>query len=406
MEAIEIVKYWNSKKGSRYPVVNGADKSSIVKRIENLGKSLGEENIERYFLTKANEETCGYDIWSVADNYLIKKWLEDEKKPELIVEDFVPTSSATTATANADTSILSLLSNEIVKLMGTELANNIGKEVENKINKYVEDKVVTKIVEYKGEERRVEGIAHECLETVLKFVAMDEPVMMVGPAGTGKNVIAKQVAEALGLEFYFSNAVTQEYKITGYGDANGKFVETQFYKAFTNGGLFLLDEMDASCPEALIVLNCAIANKYFDFPVIGRVKAHENFRVIACANTYGTGASMEYVGRNQLDGATLNRFALVEINYDNRIEDNVCPDKELADYCRDFRKVCLKNGVHHIVSYREMSRLYKMINVAKLDKGIALKTCLFKGLEKDTLKMICNDLSDNEYKILTQNIIK
>ena len=75
----------------------------------------------------------------------------------------------------------------------------------------------------------------------------------IGPAGTGKNFIAKQVADALGLDFYFSNAVTQEYKITGYGDANGEFVKTQFFDAFTKGGLFLLDEMDASCPEALIV---------------------------------------------------------------------------------------------------------------------------------------------------------
>lgn len=306
-----------------------------------------------------------------------------------------------------DLSILNILSGEIVKLMGQELANKIGVEVENKINKYVEDKVVCKVVEYKKEHKKVEGIAHEQLETILKFVAMDEPVMMVGPAGTGKNVIAKQVAEALGLDFYFSNAVTQEYKITGYGDANGNFVKTQFFEAFTKGGVFLLDEMDASCPEALVVLNCAIANRYFDFPVIGRVEAHENFRVLANANTFGTGASMEYVGRNQLDGATLNRFALVEVDYDKRIEDNVCPNKDIADFCREFRKVCFDNGVHHIVSYREMSRLYKMIEIAKLDKDVALKTCLLKGLEKDTLQMVCNSMDSSlEFKKVLNKIVK
>lgn len=76
-------------------------------------------------------------------------------------------------------------------------------------------------------------------------------------------VICQQVAEALGLDFYFTNAVTQEYKLTGFIDANGNYQETQFYKAFTKGGLFFLDEMDASIPETLIILNAAIANRYY-----------------------------------------------------------------------------------------------------------------------------------------------
>lgn len=69
----------------------------------------------------------------------------------------------------------------------------------------------------------------------------------------------------MGLDFYFTNAVSQEYKLTGFIDANGKYQETQFYKAFTQGGLFFLDEMDASIPEVLVILNAAIANRYFDF---------------------------------------------------------------------------------------------------------------------------------------------
>ena len=91
----------------------------------------------------------------------------------------------------------------------------------------------------------------------------------------------KQVAKALGLDFYFTNAVTQEYKITGFTDANGRYQETQFYKAFKNGGLFMLDEMDASIPEVLVILNAAIANGYFDFPApIGFVEAHRTLELL------------------------------------------------------------------------------------------------------------------------------
>lgn len=317
------------------------------------------------------------DIWNYAIAYKIKDW-KSKKNPEL----------------NA----MELLGNQLVAIMGNDLANRITDKVKKEMDEYISNKTIAKVYEYKDEKRRVSGVAHKKLDTIIKFVAMNEPVMMVGNAGTGKNVIAKQVAEALGLDFYFSNAVTQEYKITGYGDANGNFVETQFYKAFKNGGLFLLDEIDASCPESLVVMNCAIANGYFDFPVIGKVEANENFRVIACANTFGTGASMEYVGRNQLDAATLNRFAIVEVDYDERIEDTLCPDKELASFLRSFRKACENNGVHHIVSYREFNRLYKMIDIANMDAREAIKCCLTKGLEEDTIRMLKNNMDSNQYK--------
>ena len=117
----------------------------------------------------------------------------------------------------------------------------------------------------------VKGTLHEKFDEVLQIVNLNIPVYLTGKAGTGKNVICKQVAEALGLDFYFTNAVTQEYKLTGFIDANGVYQKTQFYEAFTRGGVFFLDEMDASVPEVLIILNAAIANGYFDFP-IGKLK--------------------------------------------------------------------------------------------------------------------------------------
>lgn len=86
--------------------------------------------------------------------------------------------------------------------------------------------------------KKVTGVVHEKFDEVLAIVKKDIPVYLTGKAGTGKNVICKQIAECLGLDFYFTNAVTQEYKLTGFIDANGNYQETQFYKAFTKGGLF------------------------------------------------------------------------------------------------------------------------------------------------------------------------
>jgi hypothetical protein len=40
----------------------------------------------------------------------------------------------------------------------------------------------------------------------------------------------------------------------------------------------------------------------------GMVEKHENFHCITAANTCGNGATLEFIGRNAIDGATMNRF--------------------------------------------------------------------------------------------------
>ena len=236
----------------------------------------------------------------------------------------------------------------------------------------------------------ITGVVHEEFDTVLQLVNCDIPVFLTGAAGTGKNVIAQQCAEAMGLEFYFSNAVTQEYKLTGFIDANGTYHETQFYKAFTEGGLFMLDEMDASIPEVLIILNAAIANRYFDFPT-GRVQAHENFRLIAAGNTFGTGADIEYTGRFQLDAASLDRFAVVEIDYSPAIEEAIANgNRELIDFIRTFRKACNTCGIKHLATYRAISRIQKLEGLMHIDK--VLKMALLKGLGTDDISIIRTEM--------------
>lgn len=391
----KIENLWNTRKGSYYRFISKGEVTGAGVLVKDLITKYGEDDVLEFY--KYMVEKPEKDLYKVSTDLVFNVFKDTQRKVE------VPSQPKEEGTSQ---NLLGVLSNEIVGLMGKELANKIGAEVENKINAYVQDKVLMKVVEYDGKKNEVKGITHCKFENVLKFVAMDEPIMLVGPAGTGKNVLAKQIADALGLDFYFTSAVTQEYKLTGYGDAVGNYVSTQFYDAFTKGGLFLFDEVDASMPEAMVVVNSAIANRYFDFPVVGRVEAHPNFRIIACANTYGTGASMEYVGRNQLDGATLNRFAMEFIDYDKRIEDGVCPDKDIAEFCRSFRKICTNNGVHHIVSYREMSRMYKMIVQAQLGKEDAIRTCLTKGLEKDTLNMIESSMSSSLiYKSIFKEMI-
>ena len=252
-------------------------------------------------------------------------------------------------------------------------------------------------------EREVTGATHEKFNDVLNLVSLDIPVFLSGAAGTGKNVICKQVAEGLGLEFYFTNAVTQEYQLKGFIDANGTYHDTQFYKAFTNGGLFFLDEMDGSIPETLIILNSAIANRYFDFPT-GRVDAHPDFRIIAAGNTVGTGADIEYTGRFQLDASSLDRFALICIDYSKNIENAITNNNtDLCRFAREFRKVCEDAGIRCLFTYRSLERICKLESIMELPEVI--KIALTKGLGKDDLRIIANKFNfTNKYVEALKNL--
>jgi MoxR-like ATPase len=238
---------------------------------------------------------------------------------------------------------------------------------------------------------KISGIVHEKFDEVLELVMLDIPVFLSGPAGTGKSKLSQQVAEAIGLDFYFSNAVTQEYKVTGFIDANGHYHTTQFYEAFTKGGVFMLDEIDASVPEVLVCLNTAIAQRYYDFPN-GRQEAHENFRLIAAGNTWGSGADIQYTGRYQLDESTLDRFGKIQIDYSPAIEEALSRgDNELVTFIRDFRKATHEAHIKKVVSYRALERVQKLASGGMgLDR--VLEISLVGGMNQDDLSIVCANM--------------
>ncbi|MFC4014067.1 AAA family ATPase [Nonomuraea purpurea] len=149
-------------------------------------------------------------------------------------------------------------------------------------------------------------------------------VLLVGPAGTGKSMLAKQAARSLGLEFQALSLgpTTPMSKIFGYYDAHGNYHGTPFRRAFEHGGIMLFDEIDNGHPGLLAELNQALALGTCAF-ADGMVDAHENFRVVATGNTYGTGADRHYVGRQALDSATLDRFVVMDVPIDEKLEERL-----------------------------------------------------------------------------------
>lgn len=157
---------------------------------------------------------------------------------------------------------------------------------------------------------------HKSFVKLVKYLQLNRRVILCGAAGTGKSIAVKNAAKTLGVPFYVLPPVTMGHELIGHRDAQGVFHETPLTMAYKNGGLCLLDESDASLPDALLVANPILDGN--GFAMLGDGKMHEqhpDFLAVFNMNTDGNGATMQYSGRNRLDGATLARFG-VRIQWD------------------------------------------------------------------------------------------
>lgn len=223
-------------------------------------------------------------------------------------------------------------------------------------------------------ENHVEGVTCKNYRRLCNIISTGKPVYMYGPAGCGKSYTAKQIAEGLGLDYYETSQAMFAHELKGYGDYKGEFVETSFSKAFVKGGLFFLDEVDASAPEALVVLNNAIANRRFDFPVLGNVTAHKDFRVIAAGNTKMTGATLEYTARQIQDTSFKNRFFFEQCNYDDNIMLQIAGgDVEITTFGSDLRRAAHETGISQLFSYRQCEDLATLQECCEGDDAYLLR---------------------------------
>jgi cobaltochelatase CobS len=234
-----------------------------------------------------------------------------------------------------------------------------------------------------GEVRKVEGLAHSVLPDIIKILALGENILMVGPAGTGKSHIGKQASEALDTPFYAMSVgpTMLESKLLGYMDATGNFVPTAFYEWTKKGGVFLLDEVDNGNPSVLNVLNSALSNKFVLFPNGELVELHESCLCIAAANTYGTGPDRAYVGRQALDAAFRDRFAVVDVPVDLALEQALCKATGLPDarvgrvlaYVRHLRKNAEDAKLPVVIGQRKAVRFCRLLNAGySHDKALAM----------------------------------
>jgi cobaltochelatase CobS len=209
------------------------------------------------------------------------------------------------------------------------------------------------------------GMQHKNFARLILMLQAGRHVYLAGGAGTGKTTAGIEAAKALTelwgrqLKFYFNGAIDSEHKLLGFVDAQGRIVSRPFREAFTKGGLYMFDEVDASFPSALLAFNAALSNNYCDFPD-GCFEKHPDFRCMAAANTWGFGATHDYVGRAKLDEAFRNRFAMLGWDTDEALERhlalNEINDKDLGGrwvtHVQQCRANAARAGIRCVISPR------------------------------------------------------
>lgn len=250
---------------------------------------------------------------------------------------------------------------------------------------------------------QISGMVHAKFETVLKLVSADVPVMLVGPAGSGKTKLAEQVAEALGRPFSFNSmsaGVTESSlmgRVLPTESGTWEYKAAPFVTAFENGGVHLIDEMDAADPNLLVQINAAIANKMLSIPFADKlVKRHKKARIVAAANTFGYGADRQYAGRNQLDEATLDRFrmGLVEIGYDQSLETKIVEQlvsdsvgKSLLSWAWATRTKIDSHKLRRLISTRSIENAARLLAVSIPLSEI--QASFFRGWSADEIAKTC-----------------
>jgi cobaltochelatase CobS len=229
---------------------------------------------------------------------------------------------------------------------------------------------------------------HKVFAECLQWLLSGESVYLVGPAGTGKTHMARQLADALGKRFLPVPKALTKYEFSGFIDAGGSYRGTIVRDAIENGGLLVIDEIDSFAAAAVMFLNSVMANGYCAFPD-RVVQKHEHFQVIAAANTYGRGATREYVGRNPLDAASLDRFAYVECDYDQVLERQLFGESPWLAYVHKCRAACETLNQHHILSMRAIERGLRGLAAGLTTKQV-VDAALWRGLALDTIAKIEN----------------
>lgn len=182
------------------------------------------------------------------------------------------------------------------------------------------------------------------LEAAIKNMLVDVHILLKGPAGAGKTVIAQTLSALLNMPLYTMNGSgdsDSDIIIGSKEAANGSTyaVDGRLVEAMKNAGLFYADETNFVLADILAVINAALDHRkhIYNDNTGEDVFGHSHFRFIGAINE-------GYEGTRKMNEATIDRTVTIMVDY--------MSPKHLEEYLRnydpgytDFQKNVLKMNV-------------------------------------------------------------
>lgn len=216
---------------------------------------------------------------------------------------------------------------------------------------------------------------------------------LVGPAGTGKTTMGEHLAEALDIPFlaFPANPTAMLHDILGFvSPTSGEYVGTPYVELMRNGGVLLFDETDKWHPGLFSGLNMLLAQGIVVLPDGTRFPIHKDCYFIGGANTWGTGPDSQYVGSNQLDAASLNRFVRIPVDYDTDYEESraaaVLGARNGALWCAAVKQMRTNRDTHRIdtiISTRDVIACPTLVATGNITPEQAVDWTIVANLKAD-----------------------
>jgi MoxR-like ATPase len=232
---------------------------------------------------------------------------------------------------------------------------------------------------------------------------------LVGPAGNGKTTAAEAVCTALKYEYIVIDATEylEPADLVGcmtYDPQKGEvWRDGPVTKAFREGKAVIINEFDSLNPRAALCLQSATQDagptkksRYMTTPggPEDRVYPTSDCPIIVTMNTYGTGATRQYVGRNALDAATADRFTILSTGYENEAQIisgrgyTAETASRLEKWAHEMRTKIEDNALRVILSMRTLLRLAQAIEVYGQAFETAIEKEFLGRLEADTRELL------------------
>tara|TARA_R100000008_G_C3572659_1_gene163199 strand:+ start:345 stop:1358 length:1014 start_codon:yes stop_codon:yes gene_type:complete len=253
-------------------------------------------------------------------------------------------------------------------------------------------------------ELNIEGVVHSEFTKILSYVMAGYHIRLVGPTGSGKTHLVQQLVKSRNKMLdqdkpMYALSCTEETTRSDFigrlfptvddgGNPRVEFLDGPVTRAAIDGAVCLIDEEDAARANVKACLFPLLENGIL--PVPGRpggqvVTANKGCQIFANANTFGNGADMVYVGREEQDRAWLNRFETTTfyLDYDKKMEEKL-GISEVCDWAWEIRPRMTEMKLRREVSTRTIIKMSNIIEQG-LDKMDDLKSRFFMPWSKSEI---------------------